>query len=445
MTVTPNAIGSGLRQSIEDDCMLPMRDIRAALGKVLPAAGLPRSLALQSAIFGVGTGTYLSGGVVFFTHYVGLSAVQIGIGFSAAGFVGLVGSLPLGHLADRMGGKRSWALGALAGAVAFAAYPLAGNIWSFIVVLLAQTLADGLANAGRTVYTAAAVPRANRVQTMAFARAYLNAGLTVGGGLGAAALALDSRTGLLALVLANAVGLLVNAAFVARMPPATVVPAVPDKRPSPWGVLRDHPYTALASVLAVLWLHSTVWGEVLPLWAITMTDTPKPVLGGLFALNTVLAVALQVRASRGANSTAGSVRLVRWAGLATALACPVIALTGRTQGWVTVTLLALAVALITATELWVLGAQWYFSTELPPPEQRGAYAGAYRSVAGVGRMIGPVSLTFLAIQTGGWGWWLIAGIFVACAIAIQPVITWVERTPRNGEAGSVVLSPTAAA
>ncbi|XVU28813.1 MFS transporter [Actinoplanes sp. CA-054009] len=401
--------------------------------KILPPEGLGRRLALQSAVFGIGSGTYLTGSVVFFTLYVGLSPVQVGIGFSVAGLIGLVGSLPLGHLADRIGGRPAWTIGALAGAVVFALYPYTRGFVMFLIVLAAEAAAETLANAGRMVYTAAALPREDRVRTMAFVRAYLNVGFTIGSGLGAAALALDSRQALLILVLANAIGLTVNAFFVWRMPEIkATAPAVTEKRPSPWGVLKDHPYTALAGVIAVLWLHGTIWGELLPLWAITETDAPKPVLGALFALNTVLAVGLQVRATRGADSLRGSTRLTRWAALATAVACPVIALSGMTHGWLTVAVLGAAVVLTTATELWLSAAQWYFNTEIPPPEQRGAYLGAGKSMGGVARMLGPASMTFLAIRTGGWGWWLIAGLFAVCAALIRPVIAWVERTPRNG-------------
>jgi hypothetical protein len=411
-----------------------MGDGRSLLSKVLPPAGLPRSLAFQSAVYAVGNGTYLTGSVVFFTRYVELTPVQIGLGFSFAGFLGLVGSLPLGHFADRIGGRRAWVVGALVGAAAFACYPLAGGFWSFLVVLSVETVAEMLANGGRMVYTAAALPAESRVRIMAFQRAYLNVGFTVGSGLGAAALALDSRGGLLALVLANAVGMVVNAVVVSRMPDATVPAAGGDSgRPSPWGVLRDHPYTALSVIFTVvIVINGMIFGELIPLWAVTMTDAPKPLLGALFALNTVLAVLLQVRATRGADSLPGSVRLVRRAALATALACPVIALSGATHGMVTVAVLAVAVVLVTATELWGSAASWYVQTEVPPAGQRGAYQGANRTVGGVAGMIGPASLTFLAIRTGGWGWWVVAGVFVAAAAAIRPVMAWVERTPRNG-------------
>lgn len=409
-----------------------MDGLRGLVAKVLPPPGLPRALAAQSAIFGLGNGTYVAGSVVFFSQYSRLSPAAIGLGFSFAGFLGLVGSLPLGHLADRIGGRRAWAAGSLLGAAGFLAYPLVHAFWSFLLALGVVTIAETLTNAGRGVYTAAAVPREIRVRTMAFVRSYLNVGFTAGAGLAAGALALDSRAGLVALVLIAAAGMTSSALFISRMPPA-VVPRSPGKRPSPWGVLRDHPFTAWAAVFGMLWLNQNVLNELIPLWAITRTDVPKPVLGGLIALNTTMAVLLQVRATRGADSLPGSVRLTRWASLATAVACPVIALTGRTHGWVTVAVLAAGVMLTTATELWMSAAQWFFQTEVPPAEQRGLYQGATKSVGGLFTMVGPAAMTYLAITTGGWGWWVVGGLFGVCALLIGPIVAWIQRTPRNGE------------
>src|ERR1700759_3213452 len=99
--------------------------------KLLPPPGLPRQLVVQTAVVSVGWGIYLTGGVVFFKQYVGLSAVPIGVGYSVAGFLSLVVALPLGPLADRIGGKRAWVAGALVGVLAFASYPLVARFWSF--------------------------------------------------------------------------------------------------------------------------------------------------------------------------------------------------------------------------------------------------------------------------------------------------------------------------
>ncbi|MFG1606817.1 MFS transporter [Actinoplanes sp. NPDC049265] len=248
--------------------------------KLLPPPGLPRQLVVQAALVAVGWGVYLTGSVVFFTVYVGLSAVRVGVGLSIAAFVGLVAALPLGHLADRVGGRAAWVIGAFAGACCFGAYPLARGFWSYVLILGVQTLAVVLVDAGRNVYTAAAVPREIRVRTMGFARAYLNAGFTVGAGIGSAAIGLNSRAGLLILVLANAAGQAISGLVVSRWPAIHATSEGP--RPAPWRVLRDHAFMALTGIFSILPLNEIIFMTIVPLWAITRTDAPKPVLGALF-------------------------------------------------------------------------------------------------------------------------------------------------------------------
>jgi hypothetical protein len=92
--------------------------------------------------------------------------------------------------------------------------------------------------------------------------------------------------------------------------------------------------------------------------------------------------------------------------------------------------LALAVVLITTTELWLSAAQWFLQTDVPPPALRGAYVGTGRMISSVASTAAPAGLTLLAVQTGGWGWWVIAAMFVACAAAAGPAVGWVARTPR---------------
>jgi hypothetical protein len=246
---------------------------------------------------------------------------------------------------------------------------------------------------------------------------------------------------LIAMVLLNAAGLLINAIVVARLPKVTVATGHVEVRHSQFAVLRDRPYLALSILFAVLWFHGVIFTEIIPLWAITHTDAPKPILGALFGLNTVLAVALQVSATRGADSLPGIVKLLRRGAWATAIACPVAALAGMTHGLATILLLGFAVLLTTATELWVSAAQWFVQADVPPAAQRGAYVGAGRMLMSGGRMIAPAGLTLLAIQTGGWGWWLVAAIFVGCGLLAGPTVGWLARTPRVGEPASTVAEP----
>jgi hypothetical protein len=92
--------------------------------------------------------------------------------------------------------------------------------------------------------------------------------------------------------------------------------------------------------------------------------------------------------------------------------------------------LALAVVLTTATELWLSAAQWFLQTGVPPPALRGAYVGMGQMISSSAGAMAPAGLTLLAVQTGGWGWWVIAAVFLACAAAAGPVVGWVARTQR---------------
>jgi MFS family permease len=399
--------------------------------RLLPPRGVPRTIAFQSALLAVGSGTFLTGSIVFFNRVLGFTALQIGIGLSVAGLAAAAASLPVGILADRLGGRRSWVAGAAVEAAALAVYPLARTFAEFVGLMVSTTLADSLAGYGRTIYTADAIPAEGRVRTMAFARSYLNLGFTIGTGVAAAALAVGSTAALIGMVLLNSAVLLVDAAVVARLMPVPV--ARQDRvRRSPLAVLRDGPYVAAAALIAILLYHAVIFTDIIPLWVITHTDAPRAILGALFALNTVLAVLLQVPATRGTDSLPATGRLMRRAALATAVACPVAALSGLTRGAWTIVALVLAVTLTTGTELWLSAAQWFLQTDVPPPELRGAYVGMGRMISSSAGAAAPVGLTLLAVQTGGWGWWVIAAVFVACAVAAGPVTGWVARTQRVG-------------
>ena len=56
--------------------------------------------------------------------------------------------------------------------------------------------------------------------------------------------------------------------------------------------------------------------------------------------------------------------------------------------------------------------------------------------------VAPVGLTLLGVRTGGWGWWVVAALFLGCAVSAGPAVGWVARTPRLG--GQASSGPAAA-
>ena len=92
---------------------------------------------MQSVLFATGQGAFLTGSAVFFTHIVGLSATQVGLGLTVAGAVTFCLAIPLGKLADRIGPKQMWALGASAGAALYLLWPFITNFATFLAMMVA--------------------------------------------------------------------------------------------------------------------------------------------------------------------------------------------------------------------------------------------------------------------------------------------------------------------
>lgn len=91
--------------------------------RFLPPTPLARKLSLQSILFAVGEGTFITGSAVFFTQIVGLSAAQVGLGLTVAGIASFFFAVPLGKMADRVGPKRMWAAGSFGSAGLYAVWP----------------------------------------------------------------------------------------------------------------------------------------------------------------------------------------------------------------------------------------------------------------------------------------------------------------------------------
>lgn len=229
-----------------DTSQLDPENLRVTLDAVLrqarPPSPLAGRLSVQSLLFALGEGTFMTGSAVFFTQIVGLSAAQVGLGLTFAGIAAFLAALPMGKLVDRFGPKKMWAVSAAGQAAMFALWPFITDFKGYVAMAVGMEVIGALGGAAHGAYTIDVLPPDERVKSRAYMYSALNVGFTLGSLMGGIALAFHSNDVLHALPWFTAVVFLVNAAAVTRLPRASHDDRTPEERkvkvPGP-GPLRN--------------------------------------------------------------------------------------------------------------------------------------------------------------------------------------------------------------
>jgi len=398
------------------------------LSSLVPDTPLARKLSLQSILFAIGEGLFLTGSAVFFTKIVGLTAFQVGIGITVGEAASFLVAVPLGKVADRIGPRRMWAIGAFGASALYAAWPFIDSMALFLAMMVTLQIVETAGHSGRGAYTLDVFPREERVQSLAYMRVALNVGFTIGALIGGVALAFNNNDVIRAVPLFTAVVLALNALYITRLPDADH-----DRAPKPNeellnpSALRNRGFVSLMTLDGVLGTNQVLLNIVIPLWLVEETDAPRVLLAWLFGTNTLLAVLLQVAAARGVNSVERSLRAARISASFFVLSCLIVLVTHDTLGWVTIALVWLGHVTVTGAELYQSAASWGYQSELSDPDRRGEYQGAAHIGHTLGSVWAPAVYTYLAMEWGGPGWLVIGGIVVLATIAMKPSAGAAER------------------
>jgi MFS family permease len=420
------------------------------LRRILPPTPLERGLALQCVLSAFATGSFMTGTAVFFTQVVGLTGAQVGLGMSVAGMVTLALSVPLGRLADLVGAKDLWAVASFVEALLYLAWPAAGDMLGFVVLLSLLSAVTLAGSTAKNVYRIAIFPREVRVRALAHLRAARNVGFSLGALAGGIALAVGTRVAITSVPLATGVLLILNAVMVARLPPVArrtaPLPPPGQQRTVPRPAWHNRGFVVLSFTNAVLTSNQVLLNVVVPLWLVERTDAPHALLAWLFGTNTVMAVMLQVRVSRGSETVDGALGAVRRSGWAFVLSCLVVSVTDETVGWVSILLIWLGHVTITGAELWQSASDWGFQSELSDHRRLGDYQGVWSLGYQVGPVIFPGLYTFLALQWGAPGWAVIAALAVLAAVVAHPAARSAQRfLERTGTTDGDLAEPRAPA
>ncbi|HEV2781516.1 MAG TPA: MFS transporter [Actinophytocola sp.] len=343
----------------------------------------------------IGTALFVTGYTLFLTRGVGLSIVQTSVLLTVAGVLSLITTLPLGHLADRLGPREvSVALLALR-----AAATLGLVLWPTVPVLYVCTalvqIGDRGLHAALGALTAAIGGRA-RVRLQAYLRSATNVGLTTGSLLATPFLAAGSYGAYVTLLMLHA-GVVAAAALVllrtARVPPVRV-----ENRKSILTATKDRRYLAVTGLHGVLALQYEVLAYALPLWIVYGTDAPHWLISVLFATSAVLVAVLQVPMANAAATVTAAAVLGRRSGAVFLVSTALFGSAHFTHAGVTVAVLYAAVLVHTLGELWQAASSFALSFELADEDAHGQYQAMFALGRGVERAVAPVLLGELCLR-----------------------------------------------
>ncbi|HEY3478590.1 MAG TPA: MFS transporter, partial [Streptomyces sp.] len=206
----------------------------------------------------------------------------------------------------------------------------------------------------------------------------------------------------------------------------------PDRRRSPF---TDARYLLLATLVGVNAIYFTLLDFGIPLWVSQHTKAPVALISVLLASNTAVIVLLQVAVSKGTDDVRLAGRSAFRGTAMIAAACALCALTGSRSAVLAAGLLFVGVVLMSAGEAFSEAGAWGLTMELADPHNQARYQGVAEMAYAAGQTLGPLVFTATAIAHGGWGWAMLAGMFLACG-------TGLHLLARNAVApGTQVLPP----
>ncbi|WP_328340471.1 MFS transporter [Micromonospora sp. NBC_00421] len=405
------------------------RVVRLAVGWLPDGTAVRRMLAV-SFIDSLGTGMFLTGSALFFTRDIGLTAAQVGLGLSLAAVTGFLCSVPVGRLSDRYGALPVLVALQFWRATWFFAYPMVDSLPWFLVVCCLAGAGEWAAGPVVQSLLGSLVAPAARVRTMAAVMLVRNIGFVLGAASATIAIAVGGGDVYRALVVLDAVSFLVSGALLLRLRGRLAVVRPPTDDQEQAG-LRTRPslrFLVLALLNGVLYLHAVILSVGLPLWITIRTDAPVELVGAVVVLNTVLAISLQMRLSRGVDGLRPAASRQVYAGLVLAVCCGLVSVTGSGAPAVAAALILAATVALTVGEIYQSVGAWGVSYGYAPDASRGYHLSLY-SLGSTGAMIvGPALLTSVVLPAGAVGW-LGLGAVLAVAGALVPVVVGRRLSP----------------
>jgi predicted MFS family arabinose efflux permease len=363
--------------------------------------------------------------VLYLTRYLHISASLAGLAISAYGVGGLVTAPVAGRLADRVGPYAVLRASLALSGLILLIIPLATDIRAiFLLTFLWAVVADAARPATMSALTGSARPE-QRKAAIALNRLAVNLGMSIGPAVGGflavvsfpLLFVVDGLTSLAAAALLSALLWARHRRTPAAQEPhaeaatAAVRTAAWESAPVVW---RDR-----AALLFFLtsFLMNIVFAQhqgAMPLYLVRDLHYRESFYGGLFVLNTLIIVAVEVPLN---------VAMSHWPSRPTiALATALVAI-----GFGALGIAQSALAIAGTVVIWTFGEMMFFPTatayvsELAPAGRTGEYMGAFSATFSLALIVGPWAGATLLDRFGGpitWSAVLVCGLVAAALVGL---------------------------
>ncbi|MCT2542934.1 MFS transporter [Streptomyces atratus] len=362
-----------------------------------------------------GTGLFLAVSTIYFVKVAHLSTASVGTGLTIGGAVALAAAVPIARLAARHGPKPVLIGVMLLRALATVGYLWVDGWWSFLLVVSAIAVTEQSSPPLVQSYVGARAPESLRAKVMAVQRTVVNLGISLGGLIAGVALGSGAPGAFRPLLIGGALAYVAVAAVYATARREEAITVAGGARVAE--LLKDRRLLGFTAYNALVSLWMPVLNVAFPLWLVTETDVPERYVGVLYAVNTVLCIALQYPLNRCYGTTRRA--WFSYAAAALLLSGGALAFAAAPGFGARRALLVLgaAVVLLTFAELLQVGASWTLSFDLAPEGARSAYLVLFntsRTVAN--RVAGPVLMTGVVLALGTAGWIVLAGALLLGAL-----------------------------
>lgn len=369
----------------------------------------------------VGRGIFLTLTVLYFSRFVGLSAVEIALILTVSSGVGVATSYVGGHLADHFSARRLLVGMVAVEGFAIASYTFAGNFSTAVVIACIAVGVNRGANATRSAIIARAFEGPNRVNARAVLRTLTNLGIAAGGLIAGLALLAGTADAFRGMMISAGVVYVLSALYLRRLPARVDAPRHDPASPAPTrGIspFRDRRYVLLTALSGIFGMQFGLAELGVPLWITQDTGAPDVLISVVLVINTLCVVLLQVPLSRGTDQPRYAGKIVMRGGVLMAVACALYAVAGGVPAIAAIAFLCGAALLHSFAEILSQAGAWGLSFELANPLQAGAYQGMFGMGSALGAMLAPLVVTATVVEHGALGWAVLGAVFLASSAGV---------------------------